>query len=168
VETTTVTKDVIQILRETQYSITDPRCFLYPPKDEKEVHVRIEAVLRCVFPDLINKPRVNKQIKHFEPDTGLPGINTLIEYKFIGSQDDAKRVADEVLADTRGYTAKDWKQFIYVIYETKRIRPEKHWNQLLRESDVPDNTSIIVIHGEEPTRSKTKLPALKGAVAGGS
>src|SRR5208283_740481 len=27
----TVTKDVIQILRETQYSITDQNCFLQPP-----------------------------------------------------------------------------------------------------------------------------------------
>jgi hypothetical protein len=162
VEKTTVTKDVIQILRETQYSITDPHCFPCPPRDEREVHIRIEGVLRCVFSDLINKPRINKQIKHFEPDTGLPGINTLIEYKFIGSQADAKRVADEVLADTRGYASKDWTQLIYVIYETKRIRPEKQWNQLLRTCDVPENTSIIVIHGEEPTRAKGRFSARKG------
>ncbi len=162
---TTVTKDAIQILRETQYSITDRLCFPRPPKDEKEVHVRIEAVLRCVFSDLMRKPRISKQIKHFEPDTGLPGVKTLIEYKFIGSQEDAKRVADEVLADTRGYTSRDWEHFIYVIYETKRIRPEKHWHQLLRQSDVPENTSVVVIHGEEPARSTPKRPPLKSATA---
>jgi hypothetical protein len=159
IKTSTITKDVIQILRETQYSITDPRCFPCPPKDESDVHVRIEAVLRCVFSDLIHKPRISKQIKHFEPDTGLPGIKTLIEYKFIASQEDAKRVADEVLADTRGYTSKDWEQFIYVIYETKRIKPEKHWNQLLRESEVPENTSVIVVHGEVPTRQAKRITA---------
>jgi hypothetical protein len=153
----TVSKDVVEILRATQYSITDRKCFLQPPKDEKEVHVRIEAVLRCVFPDLIHKPRVTKQIKQFEPDTGLPSIRTLIEYKFIASPEEAKRVAGEVLADTRGYVSKEWDQFIYVIYETKRIRPEKEWNQLLRSSDVGTNASIIVIHGEEPAKQKIFL-----------
>jgi hypothetical protein len=156
----TVTKDVIQILRETQYSITDRACFAQPPKDEKEVHVRIEAVLRCVFPDLLSKPRVTKQIKHFEPDTGLPAIRTLIEYKFISTAEAAKRISDEVLADTRGYVSKEWDKFIYVIYETKRIKPEKQWNQLLRSSGVGSNTSIIVIHGEEPAKRKPSLRKL--------
>src|SRR5258708_36219834 len=49
---TTVTKNLIDILRATVYSITDVRCFSSPPKDELGVHVRIEAVLRCVFPGL--------------------------------------------------------------------------------------------------------------------
>jgi hypothetical protein len=47
-----VTKELIDILRATLYSITDRRCFSSPPKDEADVHARIEAVLRCVFPDL--------------------------------------------------------------------------------------------------------------------
>ncbi len=153
----TVNKEVIEILRATQYSITDRKCFPQPPKNETDVHVRIEAVLRCIFPDLLNKPRVTKQIKHFEPDTGLPSIRTLIEYKFISTDEDAKRVSDEVLADTRGYVSKDWDKFIYVIYETKRVRPEKQWNQLLRSSDVGSTTSVIVIHGEQPATAKPQL-----------
>jgi hypothetical protein len=155
-----ITKDVIQILRATQYSITDRSCFSRSPMNESEVHIRIEAVLRCVFPDLIHKPRVTKQIKNFEPDTGIPSIRTLIEYKFIANRGDEKRIAEEVLADTRGYVSKDWDQFVYAIYETKRIRPENHWVQLLRDSGVGDNTNAVVISGEEPrhagrgTRSK--------------
>jgi hypothetical protein len=152
----TVTKDVTQILRETQYSITDRNCFPQSPTNETDVHVRIEAVLRCVFPDLIHKPRITKQIKHYEPDTGLPSIRTLIEYKFISSIDDAKRVSEEVLADTRGYVSKEWDRFIYVIYETRRIKPEKQWDQMLRMSGVSRNTSIIVINGEEPARVNGK------------
>lgn len=150
----TITKDVVEILRATQYSIIDPKCFDHAPRNERDVHVRIEAVLQCVFPDLINKPPITKQIKHFEPDTGLPSIRTLIEYKFITCNDEAKRVAEEVLADTRGYISQEWNQFVYVIYETKRIKPEKQWNQLFRSSDVGSNTSILVIHGEEPAKAK--------------
>src|ERR1700730_7572613 len=84
---TTIRKDLIEILRATQYSIIDKHCFQNPPANEADVHARIEAVLRCVFPDLLHKPPISKQIKNFQPDTGLPAINTLIEYKFLADQD---------------------------------------------------------------------------------
>jgi hypothetical protein len=149
---TTVTKDLVQILRATQYSITDRNCFHGPPANEGEVHARIEAMLRCIFPDLLHKPPIAKQIKNFQPDTGLPSIGTLIEYKFMADRGEEKRIADEVLADTRGYLSTEWKNYIYVIYETKRIKPENQWRQLLRDSGVKPNTEIIVISGEEPKR----------------
>jgi hypothetical protein len=158
---TTVTKDVIQILKATQYSITDRNCFENPPENENDVHVRVEAVLRCVFPDLRHKPPIAKPIKNFQPDTGLPSIGTLIEYKFIADPGEEKRIADEILADTRGYTSKEWRSFIYVIYETKRIKPENQWRQLLRESGVESNTEVIVISGEEPGRPATAKPAAR-------
>ena len=160
---TTVTKDVIRILRATQYSITDRNCFQNPPANENDVHVRVEAVLRCVFPDLRHKPPIAKPIKNFQPDTGLSSIGTLIEYKFIADPGEEKRIADEILADTRGYSSKEWKSFIYVIYETKRIKPESQWRQLLRESGVESNTEVIVISGEEPGRSTAAKPATRPA-----
>jgi hypothetical protein len=149
----TVTKDVTESLRHSVYGITDRKCFPAPPANEKEVHTRIEAILRCVFPDLRNRPPIPKPIKNFEADTGLPEVRTLIEYKFIATESDAKRVADEVLADTRGYTSKDWEVFIYLIYQTRPIKPERQWRQLLRETGLSSNTSVVVISGEEPHRS---------------
>jgi len=143
-----VTKDIVSLLRATLYSITDKNLFAKPPSRESEVHSRIEAVLKCVFPDLKHKPSINKPIKNFEPDTGLPSVRTLIEYKFITNQNDAKRVSDEVLADTRGYFSRDWERFIYVIYEESRIKPETEWIQLLKECGVPNNTQILVLPGE--------------------
>jgi hypothetical protein len=143
-----VSKDIISILRATLYSITDKNIFDKPPARESEVHSRIEAVLKCVFPDLKHKPSINKPIKNFEPDTGLPSVRTLIEYKFISNQNDAKRVSDEVLADTRGYFSRDWERFIYVIYEESRVKPESQWIQMLKECGVPSNTQILVLPGE--------------------
>ena len=156
-KSTIVAKDVIEILRATEYSITDKNCFENPPANEKDVHVRIEAVLRCVFPDLMHKPPIAKQIKNFEPDTGLPSIQTLIEYKFMRDQGEERRIAEEILADTRGYVSEDWKTFIYVIYETKRIKPEGQWRQLLRTSGLESSTEVIVISGEPPRR-KAQAP----------
>jgi len=160
-EPTMISKDVLQIIRDIHYTITDKALFANVPKDEKDVHIRIEGILKCVFPDLKHKPTLTKQIKNFEPDTGIPSIETLIEYKFLSRAEDVPVIADQVLADTRGYTSKDWKRFIYVIYETNRFKREKEWVQLLRQSGVPENTTVVVLSGEPPARSKKKKIATK-------
>jgi hypothetical protein len=144
----TITKELTQILAETQYVITDRKVYGGPPANEADVHRRIEAILRCVFPDIRNKPKISKPIRNFEPDTGLPSIRTLIEYKFISSERDAKRVATELLTDTRGYVSKDWDTFVYVIYETTRVRPEHEWNAFLHAAAVGENSRAVVISGE--------------------
>jgi len=157
-EPTEITKDVLQILRDIHYTITDKALFAKVPQSEQDVHIRIEGILKCIFPDLKHKPSLTKPIKNFEPDTGIPSIETLIEYKYLSHPEDINRIADEVLADTRGYASKDWSNFIYVIYETNRFRPEKEWVQLLRQSGVPENTTIVVLSGEPPKRRKKKKP----------
>ena len=145
---TTVTKDLLQIIRDIHYVITDTTVFQGTPTNEKDVHLRIEAILKCVFPDLKHKPTLTKQIKNFEPDTGIPSFQTLVEYKFLSRKADISPIADQLLADTRGYTSKDWTRFLYVIYETKRFRTERDWNLFLRESGVSINTTVVVLGGE--------------------
>ena len=165
-ETATITKDVLQILRDIHYTITDKALFLRVPKDEKDVHVRIEGILKCVFPDLKHKPVLTKAIKNFEPDTGIPSIKTLIEYKFLSRVEDIPLIADQVLADTRGYVSKEWSRFIYLIYETNRFRSEKQWIQLMRQSEVPETTTIVVLSGEPSKRGNKKNTTRKKTVAG--
>lgn len=150
-EHTTVKKDVLQIIRNIHYVITDTSVFPSVPRNEKDVHLRIEAILKCVFPDLKHKPTLSKQIKNFEPDSGIPSLRTLVEYKYLSRREDIGPIADQLLADTRGYTSKDWERFLYVIYETNRFRTEDDWNQFMRESDVPTNTTVVVLSGEPAT-----------------
>ena len=153
----TITKDVTEILRATQYAITDRACFPEPPGNEDDVHHRIEAVLRCLFPDGVrHKPSISKPVKNFQPDTGLPALRTLIEYKFIGDDADAKRVSDEILADTRGYFSKEWDNYLYVVYETYRVRPEAEWNALMRTCGVGENTHVVVVSGEPPATPRPR------------
>jgi hypothetical protein len=146
----TITRDLESILRASTYSITDRTVFTSPPRNEADVHRRVEAVLRCVFPAIVHKPRLAKPIKNFEPDTGIPTIETLIEFKYLSQASQVATVADEILADTRGYTSKEWKSFIYAIYETSRFRSESEWMQLLRHCEVPSSTSVIVLSGDVP------------------
>ncbi len=150
-----VSKDVIEVLRATQYAITDRNCFAQLPASEADVHQRIETVLRCIFPDLDHKPPIPKAVKNFEPDTGLPSIRTLVEYKFIQTNEHVKRVADEILADTCGYKSSEWDKFVFVIYETKRLKPERDWNRLLHQCGTALNTEAIVLCGEAPKPKST-------------
>ena len=154
-EATTVTKDLLNIVRDVHYVITDRSLFGRSPRNENDVHLRIEGILKCVFPDLKHKPTLTKAIKNFQPDTGIPSIGTLIEYKFLADKSETAKIADEVLADTRGYVSTDWRRFLYVIYETKRFRTEKEWNQLLKQSGLSSNTTIIVLSGE-PARRRVR------------
>lgn len=156
---TTITKDLLQIIRDIHYVITDTSVFSNIPENEDDVHVRIEAVLKCVFPDLKHKPVLTKQIKNFIPDTGIPSLQTLIEYKYLSKKSDVGIVADQLLADTRGYVNKEWKRFLYVIYETHRFRTEKDWNLFLREAEVSNETSIVVLGGEAPENNRKEKKA---------
>lgn len=151
--TTTVTKDILHILRDIHYVIADKNLFRTSPANENDIHLCIEGILKCVFPDLKHKPVLTKQIKNFEPDTGIPSYETLIEYKYLSRREDIPSVADEILADTRGYTSPDWNRFLYVIYESNRFRKEKEWNQVLKEAGV-QNTTVVVLSGESVRRKR--------------
>lgn len=155
-----IDKELFNIIRDIHYVITDKTLFGGPPKNENDVHIRIEGILKCLFADLKHKPTLTKSIKNFEPDTGIASIATLIEYKFLSRSSDVPTIADQILADTRGYVSNDWKRFVYVIYETNRFKSEKEWNQLLLQSGLNDNTKVVVLSGE-PVISKSKKAKTK-------
>jgi len=145
-----------EVLNHALYSITDVDVFGRPPNDEKELHLRLEAILRCIYPDIIHEPTLTKPIKKFRPDSGIPSIRTLIEYKFISNKNEAKLIADQILADRAAYKTKDWKAFLFVIYETERIKHETEWRQFIQESDVSSNTHVVVLSGVPKARKRIK------------
>jgi hypothetical protein len=144
-------RDLKAIIRRAVYAICDTGIFPCVPGKEAHVHDRIEAILKCHYADLKRKPPLAKPIKHFEPDTGIPSIKTLIEYKFVATKADAKRVADEILADSSGYRSPPWKNFLFVIYETSRVMSEDDWTALLRECNLGPNYDAIVLSGDSST-----------------
>jgi hypothetical protein len=158
----TVTKDLEAIVRDSLYTIVDTRIYGSTPQNETDVHARIEGIIRCVFPDTLHKPALHKPIKNFEPDSGIPSISTIIEYKFLSDRSQIGPVADQILADTRGYTSDMWKAFLYVIYETERFRPETEWRQLLRECGSADNVSAVVLSGATVLTQRRKRRRVSG------
>jgi hypothetical protein len=141
-------RDLKQLIKRSLYVICDTTLFPRLPEKESDVHSRIEAILKCHYPGLISKPPLAKPIKNFEPDTGLPSTKTLIEYKFVSTKPEAKRVVDEILADVSGYRSRDWMNLLFVIYETHRLMPEEEWTNLLHECGLGTNYDAIVLSGD--------------------
>lgn len=141
-------KDIKNIIRRSLYAICDTSLFPQLPEKEAHVHDRIEAILKCHFADLKRKPSLTKPIKNFEPDSGIPSAKTLIEYKFVTSKSEAKIAVDQILADTRGYRSSQWKNLLFVIYETHRVMPEEDWSQLLKECELGKNYDVMVLSGD--------------------
>jgi hypothetical protein len=162
-----IERDLHSILRNMEYTIADRSVFGGPPSNETELHRRAEVILRSVFgSEVLTKPPIAKTIKNFVPDTGIPSAKTLIEYKFIGNRRDLGRIADQVLADTRGYTSRNWNHFAFMIYEVERFKSEAQWNRLLSECDSADRTTAIVVRGSGASAAKRRRP-LRGAIPRG-
>jgi len=140
-------QDLKSVLRRAVYVICDSDLFPTPPHNEAAVHNRLEGILKCHYPDLKTKPALTKPIKNFVPDTGIPSAKTLIEYKFITDKTQAKKAAEEILADASGYRSVEWKNILFVIYETHRVLPEEEWRSLLKDCQLFDGYDAIVLSG---------------------
>lgn len=146
---TAVSAFLMTLLQNLQIAVTDKRCF-GPPKNEEELHNRCELVLRCYFPDLMRKPPLAKSVKGYIPDSGVPSLSTLLEYKFHSKAEQTASIADQILADTRGYHASEWGNIVFVIYETERFKTTHEWRSLLRQSGVSSAVQLVLLHGESP------------------
>lgn len=146
----TEVRDLKEILKRAVYVICDSALFSQVPANEADVHMRLEAILKCHYPDLKSKPALTKPIKNFVPDTGLPSARTLLEYKYISNAAEAKRVADEILADASGYRSREWESLLFVIYEAGRVKPEEEWQNLLKDCELLEGYDAIVLSGVAP------------------
>ena len=100
------------------------------------------------FPGLKERAVAHEVYQNFQSDAGIPSTNTLLEYKFVTSKPEAKRVVDEILADASGYRSPQWRNLLYVIYETHRVNSEEEWTALLRDCELGSNYQVVVLHGD--------------------
>ncbi len=147
---------LLNVINNAEYYITNPRVFHDVPGSEDDIHVRIEGMIKCLYPDVITKPRLSKPIKSFDPDTGIPSLKTLIEYKYIKSLDDGKKIIDEILADIGGYQTDDYDKFVLVLYETHRLFPLSDWTRAIEKSRPPNPIEIILMKGVHPSKKVSK------------
>ncbi len=152
-------KDVsslLEVITNSEYYITETGIFKNVPSSENDVHVRIEGLLKCIYPDLLTEPRLSKHIKSFDPDTAIPSLKTLIEYKYITNRTEGKRILDQILADISGYQADDYDNFIFVIYETHRLFPKGDWTRVIESCKPRNPIEFVVMKGVASPKKTTK------------
>jgi hypothetical protein len=150
-------QDIEQIIRRAETHLCDLSVFGWRPTEEDDVHHRLEGVLGCIFPDIKHTPTIDKPIKSFKPDTGIPSRRALIEYKYITDKAAGKCILDQILADISGYTSDRYDHFIFVIYETQRVFPEEQWVSHLTSDGIGERVQVILIKGVPPTDEDLKL-----------
>lgn len=146
---------LLEILNRSEYYITQTEVFRDVPRSEKDVHVRIEGLLRCFYGDLQTKPRISKTIKSFEPDTEIPSLKALIEYKYITNRSQGRIIIDQVLADMAGYQSPDRDNIIFVIYETGRVFSKADWDRMIDSCKPRNRIECVVIKGVSYARKAT-------------
>ena len=151
---------LLSIIRNCEYYITSRTAFGWLPCREEDLHRRLEGVIKCTYTDVLTKPPLAKPIKGFVPDSAVPSLNTLIEYKFIEKEAEAKKVLDQVLADIGGYQCHAYDTFIFVIYETTRLFTEDEWSAAIATSKPRTRVEAITIRGVPPLPEDKKFSAM--------
>ena len=138
---------LLEIISRSEYYITRTDIFKSAPNSENDVHVRIEGLLGCVYDDLETRPRIPKKIKSFEADNAIPSLKTCIEYKYITSRNQGKKILDQVFADILGYQSRDYDNYVFVLYETERVFPKADWDKMIESCKPRNRIECVVIRG---------------------
>jgi hypothetical protein len=106
------------------------------PAKETDLNNIVEEFLFVLFPKAraADRSQFNTVFKTFRPDILIPEMSTAIEYKFVDSEADLKKVLGEIAEDAKGYGTHDhYSNFYAVFYLTQlfcsRERFEEAWTE---------------------------------------
>lgn len=89
------------------------------PRNEKDVRDAVAMILGFSFRDVVRDVHVPKNIKVYKPDLAVRSLRAAAEYKFIDTEQEAKKALDETYSDMKGYgSTYDWRHFYAVYYMT--------------------------------------------------
>jgi len=152
------------ILNNTAVIISDQNL---DPQNEIEVDRAISRIVRYTFPDLVEKPQINKAVTKYKPDFGVPSLGALVEYKFAVDEAAVKLALEGIAADMINYQGDPrWGKFYAVIYTTNPILSDEVLKEHFKSSLVNgDRWSLILRNGpgrQGPVvKNKEKVGVLK-------
>lgn len=116
--------------------LCDTRLFSSAPKNESELQHRIEAVLRCCYPEVLSDPAPPGWLQ-WRPGSGVPALQTLIDYRFIASQDAVTRTVAQLKPEKLAaqYDDPQWVATLFVFFQTYEVCTEAQWRNMLRLSE---------------------------------
>ena len=118
------------------------------PTKETELTNIVEEFAFLVFPDarVADAARFNTVFKTFRPDILIPELSTAIEYKYIDSDDDLKKVLGEIAEDAKAYRGDDaYSNFYAVFYLTHLFCSKERLETAWTEFDPPDNWHLVYV-----------------------
>lgn len=90
-------------------------------KQEMDINRLAEALLLPLYPDLNSNPSLTLPESYRQPDSAIPSLKTLIEYKYIATKGDVSKTIDAMQADIRNYAQEPWKHLVFVVGQVKRF-----------------------------------------------
>ena len=122
----------------------------YEFADETSLNRFAEAILRGMYPDLNPNPSIDLPISYTLPDTGIPNIGLLIEYKYLREESEfPSHVRDEMQADVRNWAGtRKWTGLIFCVYQQRTFFTEESvYKILMTDSTTFQHLSVVLIAG---------------------
>ncbi|MCW5829977.1 MAG: hypothetical protein KIT79_11760 [Deltaproteobacteria bacterium] len=129
------------------------------PKSEPELHKLARAWLSTEYVDYVDRPKISRPIKGFEPDFGLLDSHVAVELKFVDKEEELKVAFSGILEDANGYKPGQWKRFISLIYQTEAFTTRDIFQSELDRSGINDWRAIVVTGGGGRKVRVKKTPA---------
>ncbi|HKI01440.1 MAG TPA: hypothetical protein VKK31_05625 [Thermoanaerobaculia bacterium] len=143
------------------------------PSSEAEVRREVYSILIHFYPDTVREVGVIQGLKTYKVDIGIRSLKAAIEYKFVDSEEEARKFIGGIYEDIHGYTGSaDWETFFAVIYMTRPFLADAQVEAERRGTSVPENWRFVLVTGEGGrTRRKSEVeevnqPADKSANRG--
>ncbi len=144
-----------RILLGTPKIIRDQRI---KPEKESDVRNAVYGLLLHPYPDTVRDVPIAKVSTTYKPDIGIRSLKAAVEYKFVATEADARRVIGEVFEDVNGYAGSDdWKHFYAVFYMTAAFLTPAQVEAEFSLSNVDKSWKPLLVSGEgrrKPTANK--------------
>ncbi|KWK20694.1 hypothetical protein WT77_23180 [Burkholderia stagnalis] len=113
----TTAHDVLKTMLLNTGRLIEQRGF--NPESESMVRNVILESLQLAFDDVRKEVQIQKSLKTYRGDIGVPGLRAVVEYKYVKTKDAMKSCLDGIYADMKGYGQDDaWRNFYAVFYMT--------------------------------------------------
>lgn len=133
----------------------------YEFNDEATLDRFAETVLRGTYPDLNSNPSVELPTSYTLPDTGIPNIGLLIEYKYLRSESSFNlHVRDEMQADVRNWAGtQKWTGLIFCVYQQRVFFSEDSiYKTLTKDNTTFKHLSVVLITGAGESKKQSHMP----------
>ena len=108
-------------------------------------------------------------VKNFRPDSGIFSLKTVIEFKFVDSEEEFKRATSGLFEDSVGYKgSSDWNRYLSLVYQTNAFGTERQLESEFKLKALINWKPILVTGPGSRIRNGDVAPGLRDPSSGSS